>query len=154
MIMRWGVIFVLLAVLGLSVGCDLRYGFVESEFQLSAQSRLPMWFTIPQSYSRKDLNVTITFYTHPIFENKVRMIVYGPAPERRKLMEKIAVSRWHPITEQQFEKQQGYGVYPSYLIITVDGIEEIFEHRSKGNILYITDDPQVTYILKQPKQSH
>ncbi len=152
--MRWGVIFVLLAVLGLSVGCDLRYGFVESEFQLPPQSRLPMWFAIPQSYSRNDLNVTITFYTHPLFENKVRMIVYGPAPERRKLMEKIGVSRWHPITEQQFKQQQGYGVYPSYLIITVDGIEEIFEHRSKGNILYITDDPQVTYILKQPKQSH
>lgn len=151
--MRSVLIVVLLYVSGLFVGCDLRYGFVESMFQLSEESRLPGWFAIPQGYSRKDLKVTVTFYTHPIFENKVRIVVYGPSPERRILMDKVGTSRWHPVTEQQFKKQQGYGVYPSYLIVTVDGVDDIFEHRYKGNILYITDDPRITYVLRQQKPS-
>jgi len=47
------------------------------QFQLSEDSRLPRWF-ISQDYSRKDLKITITFYTHPIFKNKVKIVIYGP----------------------------------------------------------------------------
>jgi hypothetical protein len=87
--------------------------------------------------------MSLTFYTHPLFENKVKIVVYGPSPGRKMLKEQIGNSRLHPITERQFKEQREYAVYPSYLIVTVDGIEEIFEHREKGNILHITDEPSV-----------
>ena len=137
--------FILLLLLGSIFlgGCDPRYGIIESEFTLSPDSRLPKWFTIPDSYTRKDLSMTLTFYTHPFF-SKVKMVVQGPAPERKILLKKIGTHRWHPLTEKQ-----GYDKYPTYSIISVAGVEEVFEQRQLEPILYITDDPKLTEAIKQ-----
>lgn len=54
--------------------------------------------------------------------------------------------RYHPDSEKR-----GITNYPIYVIITVDGIEEVFEHRQIGDIVYITDDPKLTSTLKQEK---
>ena len=148
--MRQATILTMVKLLFLFCSCDPRYGFIESNFQLSPDSRLPRWLTIPSGYSRKDLTVTLRFYTHT-FLNKVKIDVHGPLPEHKKLMEKIGTVRWHPFSEQQFKEQRGYGVYPNYSIIVVDHIEEIFEQRCKGDILTITDDPKLTQALKQSK---
>lgn len=146
-------VFIIFFISIILAGCDLRYGLEESNFQLSEDSRFPKWFNL-QDHPRKDLKMTVTFYTHPIFKNKVKMVLYGPLPDRKKLMEKIGDSQWHPFTEQQFKEQKKYGVYPNYSIITVDGIAEVFEQRKQEDILYITDDPQITSILKQSTASH
>jgi hypothetical protein len=122
--------------------CNPKYGFIESEFKLSAESRLPKWVDIPSGYKRSELTMTITFYTHP-FLKKVKMIVYGPAPEHKVLIEIVGDQRFHPLTE---EKPRDY--YPRYIIISVKGVEEVFENREPGPVLYVTDDPKVTYILK------
>ena len=82
--------------------------------------------------------MTITCYVVP-FGGKAQMIIYGPPPERKKLMEKAGKQRWHPLSEKEYDKQ-----YPNYTIITVDGFAEVFEQRQKGDILYVTDDPKVT----------
>lgn len=123
-----------------SSGCDTEYGFIESNFRLAAESRLPKWFSVPPGYERKDLLVTIYLYTG----GKVKMTLYGPPPERKKLDEKAGTNRWHPLTEQQFKEIKGYGVYPNYSIITIDGQEEVLEQKRMEDILYITDDPKIT----------
>ena len=113
------------------LGCNPRYGFIESEFSLAADSRLPKWIVIPSGYSREDTSISITFYS----SNKVRFTVRGPAPDHKILIEKIGTFRWHPIT-----KQKGYNVYPLYSIISVDGIEETFEQRKPEPFLYVVDN--------------
>jgi hypothetical protein len=128
------VIFIILILL---CSCNPRYGFIESDFRLSSESRLPKWVDIPSGYSRQDLTMTITFYTHP-FLSKVKMVVYGPGPEHKVINETIGDQWYHPITK----KQPGY-VYPRYIIISVNGIKEIFEHKERGPILWITDDPKI-----------
>jgi len=122
--------------------CDFRYGFIESEFNLSTESRLPKWVDIPSGYLRKDLTMTITFYTHPFFK-KVKMIVRAPAPDHKVIMEIIGNQRYHPLTEEQPRD-----TYPGYIVISVKGIEEVFEQRERSPVLYITDDPKVTCFLK------
>jgi hypothetical protein len=33
--------------------------------------------------------------------------------------------------------------YPNYAIVTIDGITEVIEHRERGSVFYITDDPDI-----------
>jgi hypothetical protein len=136
---NWELITVVIVIWSLT-GCDPRYGFMESRFRLADESRLPKWFNAMENYARKDLKVIITFYTHPIFESKVRICLYGPPQEERKLDEKIGTRIWHRTTLRESDKGS-LPVYPSYVTITVDDAEEVFEHRSKGDILYIVDKP-------------
>lgn len=119
------------------ISCNPRYGFIESEFRLSPDSRLPKWFHIPSGYLRKDLKMTITFYTHP-FLKKVKMVVKGPEPEQKVLMEAIGDQRYHPETE---DKPRDF--YPRYIIISVRDMDEVFENQKEGPILHITDDPKL-----------
>lgn len=139
---RLRIMSILLVVTSL-LGCVSRYGVLESIFQLSADSRLPKWVDIPPSYSRKDIAMTIECYSLPPILYTAVMKVYGPQPEHRKLMEKVGTIRTHPITKQQFGEKRSYSVFPNYLIISVNGIEEVFEHRSKGDILYVSDEPNL-----------
>lgn len=135
-------IYVLLLCMNFA-GCDPRYGFMESQLKLAAESRLPKWFSVPPGYDRKDLTVSIDFFTSPS-GMKVKMALYGPSPERKKLEEKAGASRWHPMTEQKSGGKEGYAIFPNYTIISIDGLEEVFEQRRPENILYVTDDPKIT----------
>jgi len=140
------IVCVLLACLTLA-GCDPRYGFLESQFNLSDNSRLPKWFVIPQGYSRGDFKMSIDLYTSPLpFLNNVVITIYGPYPSDNVLMKKAGKEKWHPLTLQQFKEKGSYDVCPNYSIITIDNIEEVFEQkcREPGNIIYITDDPKLT----------
>lgn len=113
--------------------------FPESNFRLAPDSRLPKWFYVPPGYSRKDLSVKIYYFTPIISRSSFKAILLGPPPEFKKLDSKIGIHRWHPETERK-----GYDKYPSYVIASVDGIEEIIEHRWKEAIFYITDAPAIS----------
>jgi hypothetical protein len=136
------IILVLLFMVSLC-SCNPKYGFIESEFQLSPESRLPKWVHIPSGYARENLTMTITFYTHP-FLSKVKLVVNGPAPDYKLINETIGDQRYHPLT-----KKQPRDVYPRYIIISVKDIQEVFEHKTRVPILYITDDPKLVSGLKQ-----
>jgi hypothetical protein len=94
----------LLLLLAATVGCDLRYGFVESRFRLANESRLPKWFRMRAGYSRQDVRVVFTFYTHPIFDDKVVAVFYGPPPESKQLDESIGTRRVHPVTQREYKR--------------------------------------------------
>ena len=115
--------------------CDLRYGIIESSFILSPESRLPKWLTLPTGYSRDKVRIEILVYTHPIKENII-CIVYGPPPEQRILIEYVGTKRYP--TDMQ---KRGRSTYPRYIVIKVNGIEEVFEQRQSDNLLYVSDAP-------------
>ena len=131
--------------------CDPRYGFLESNFKLADRSRLPKWFTIPQGHGRFDFKMTINLYTKVLpFTNNVVVTIYGPIPDNKVVMKKAGKERWHPYTLRQFKEKGSYDVCPTYQIITIDNVEEVFEHKceGEGDILYITDDPKLRDGLK------
>lgn len=141
----WLKVGVTIIVAILFCGCDPRFGMKENELRLSPESRLPRWFQAPPDYTRKDLTMTITTYI-ATSGLQSRMVIRGPAPAYKVLSDKIGPKKIHPLTEQQ-----GYDKYPLYAIITVDGVEEVFEQRRPEAIFYISDDPKYTSVLKQQK---
>jgi hypothetical protein len=125
--------FIVLVMIICFCGCDARYGFIESEFTLSPESSLPKWVTLPAQFQRKDLSMEIILYTHPIFR-KVKVVLRGPAPDFKVLQEVTGDQVDHPLT-----KSQPRDAFPGYIVISVNGIEEIFEQRTRNSILYIKD---------------
>jgi hypothetical protein len=127
-------------------GCDfVKYGFPSAQHKLSPESRLPKWVDISPEYTRAELTMEIWIYVHPIFIlSKDKLIVRGPAPEHKVIQEIVATWRTHPLT-----KEQSWDVYPIYSILSVNGVEEVFEQREPKNILYVSDDPRVTAVLKK-----
>lgn len=134
---RYCIGFIGIILCFLLLACDPRYGIVESIFELAPESRFPRWFDV-SGYQKRDITMRITLYTSPFGGANAKLIVYGPPPERKKIMEKAGKERWHPISEIEYDKK-----YPNYTIITVDGIDEVFEKKQPGDILYITDDPRI-----------
>lgn len=127
--------------------CDIRYGLLESMFQLAPESRLPRWIDV-SGYQRNDLTMAINLYTNLflIGQSNTQIIIYGPPPERKKIIEIPGRVRWHPFSEKDYDTK-----YPSYIIITVNGCDEVFEKKRPGDILYITDDPKVTTGYRKEK---
>ena len=135
-------VILIIALLPFLSSCDPRYGFVENELELAPESRLPIWFKMPAKYSRSDITVTITTYSSPL-GFKTRIVIHGPAPDFKVLMDKVGTKRMHPYTEQR-----GYFQYPLYAIISIAGTEEVYEQRRPEPIFYISDDPSLQHALK------
>ena len=89
--------FLILILIVSSIGCHPLYGFIESEFTLAPESRLPRWFTMPAGYTRKDVTMTITLYSNP-FGIKAKVVIRGPEPEYAVLMKKSGKYRSHPLS--------------------------------------------------------
>jgi len=120
----------LLLVLG-AVGCDYRYGFIESNFILAEDSRLPKWVSDSSIENREYYKVEFTFHTHPFF-NKVKIVVSCLEDRQDCTQEYIGDYYVH---EKSRDKPRNF--YPSYLVISVNGVDEVFEHQKRGNILSV-----------------
>ena len=130
--LRYKYLFILLFLLG---ACHPLHGCVESNLELAPESRLPRWFEVPEGLTRKDVSVTISYWT----DGQAEVSLIGPSPKHIVIAEVIGTSRWHPLTEQR-----GYSKYPTYSYIKVGNIEELIVHRWPGNILHIEDYPAVS----------
>jgi hypothetical protein len=121
------------------LGCSF---FAESSFDLSPESRLPRWFTLPPGRSRADVSVEMAYYidssavTAKFTLSSVKMF-------RRTLAEVVGKPRGlQPLTLRNPPPGSPPG-YPMYEVITARGITEIIEHRKMEPIFYVTDDPAV-----------
>lgn len=119
------------------LGCDF---FPESTFELASESRLPKWFTLPKELSRSDVTVTMSYYIRPSGRTATFTLLNT---KKQKLAEvKGTQTGLEPLTLKKPRPGFPPG-YPSYEIITVNGVTEIVEHRKMEPIFYITDDPAV-----------
>jgi len=125
----------------LTTGCDLRYGFVESELKLSTESRLPKFVSATNDIKSNYQSVTITIYSNPL-GNKAKVVVSSKYHRQKILYDEVGNFRWHPLTQNQFKKLNRYDVYPQYFIIKVKNIEETFVQKTKGDIIYVADEPK------------
>jgi hypothetical protein len=115
-------------------------GCAESNFELSPESRIPAWFTIPRGLSRGDVTISLTYYTGPSVKFKL-WDSHG-----RNLAEVSGLSSLEPYPSGP--KTPGGGVdersYPLYEIVRANGITEVIEHRRQfDRWFYITDDPEI-----------
>jgi hypothetical protein len=118
-------------------GCEY---FPESTFQLARDSRLPKWITLPPGLTRADVSIEMSYYVKPwgrsatfiLRDKKGRILakVHG----KQKGLEPLHLKN----------PPQGFDPgYPSYEVITVNGVSEIIEHRKMEPIFYVNDDATV-----------
>jgi hypothetical protein len=129
--------FVALTVAGSALGCEW---FPESTFELARESRLPKWITLPPGVSRADVSITMSYYILPWGRSATFILKDTRGQKLTKVHGKLQGSK--PL--QLKHPPPGFPPgYPSYEVITVNGVAEIIEHRRMEPIFYITDDPAV-----------
>jgi hypothetical protein len=112
----------------------------ESTFGLASESRLPKWITLPRGLTRADASVTMSYYSMPWGGSAIFVLRDTKGKTRTKVRGKTR--GWGP----NYLKHPPPGFppgYPSYSVITVNGITDIIEHRKPEPIFYVTDDPAV-----------
>jgi len=129
--------FVTLTIAGSAIGCEW---FPESTFELASESRLPKWITLPPGLTRADISITMSYYVKPWGGSATFILKDTKGQIRTKVAGKV--KGLEPL--QLKHPPPGFPPgYPSYELITVNGITEIIEHRKPEPIFYITDDPAV-----------
>ena len=131
-------LFVALAILGSTTGgCDW---FPESTFELASESRLPKWIVLPPGLTRADVSISMSYYVMPWGRSAIFTLRDSKKQMRAKLHGKVKG------LEPLYLKDPPPGFppgYPSYEIVTVNGVTEIIEHRKLEPLFYITDNPAV-----------
>jgi hypothetical protein len=131
-------LFIALAILGsATVGCEY---FPEATFELANESRLPKWFNLPHGLARPDVSVTMNYYTAPwgrsatFVLHDMKKHVLAKIDGKMKGTEPLQLKMW---------TQGDTNGYPSFEVITANGMTEIIEHKKMEPIFYITDNPAV-----------
>jgi hypothetical protein len=118
-------------------GCD---SFPESSFELAHESRLPKWFALPSVLSRSDVTVTMNYYITSSGRTSKFILLDA---KKNKLAEVNGTQKGLEPLKLKNPRPGSPPGYPTYEIVTANGITEIIEHRKMEPIFYITDDPAV-----------
>jgi hypothetical protein len=119
------------------VGCRW---FPESTFELTSESRLPKWTTLPPGLTRADVSIRMSYYITPWGRNATFIL---QDKKGRTLTRAYGKEKGSEPFQLKHPPQGFPPGYPAYEVITVNGITEIIEHRKMEPIFYITDDPAV-----------
>jgi hypothetical protein len=123
------IVAVCISVFGMS-GC------VESYFRIASESRLPRGLEIPPGLTRADVSATVDYYT----SDKAKFILRDKnGREIGMVIGHIEGTPLHLRTPPQGHEPR----YPVYVLIVINGVTEIMEHRRPEDILYVTDDPGI-----------
>jgi len=128
--------FVALVILGSAMmgGCEY---LPESTFKLANESRLPKWIILPSGRTRADVTITMSYYDNPWpWGSDVKITVQDATKQ-------ILVKAYGKEKELRPPPPGFPPSYPGYVVITVNGITDIVEHRKMEPIFYVTDDPAV-----------
>ena len=129
--------FVALTIAGSAIGCDW---VPESTFELASESRLPKWITLLPGLTRADVSIKMSYYVKPWGRSATFILQDTKGKIRAKIDGKEKGSEPFQLKHPPPGFPPGY---PSYEVITVNGVTEIIEHRKPEPIFYITDDPAV-----------
>lgn len=125
----------------LLTSCSPVRGFLESEFNLSPDSRLPAWYPkLPDGYSKADVTIRMQYYA-PLFD--VDNVVFLVESGGRTLYKGTGRSVHHPKYWAWAHKDWPARAHPGYVNVTLDGKTEIIEHRKMEPIFYVSNEEAV-----------
>jgi hypothetical protein len=90
-----------------------------------------VWIKLPPTVQRQDVSLTLNYYSNPFGPN-AKFILRN---KRGDILEEVSGND-KPIGNTLSE-------YPLYVLVEVNGVSEIVEHRTKGDVFYISDDPVI-----------
>jgi hypothetical protein len=97
--------------------------------------------------SRRDLTVTMSYYIKPTGRTAT-FELYDL--KKHRLAKVNGTQRGSEPLQLQAPRRGSPPGYPSYEVITVDGIVDIIEHRRMEPVFYVTDNPDVWRELGVP----
>ena len=118
------------------IGCQY---FPESTFELASESRLPKFVTLPPGLTRADVSLKMSYYVKP-WGRDATFILRSGGRTLAKVNGKQKGSE--PLRLKNPPQGFPHG-YPSYEVITVNGITDIIEHKKMEPVFYTTDDAAV-----------
>jgi hypothetical protein len=114
--------------------------FPESTFQLSDASRLPKWFALNAGLSRSQVTVEMSYYISPLGGTATFVMKQRDgsviSTAKGKVRGDHPIYLGPPISDPLRR-------YPSYEVVTVNGISEAIEHRAMEPIFFVSDDAVV-----------
>jgi hypothetical protein len=116
----------------LVLGCKY---FPESTFQLARDSRLPKWITLPAGLTRKDVELTMSYYIKP-WGDSASFTLQNDKHVIQHIEGKVLCTR-------PFSLKGSKSDYPSYEPVVIGGRTELIEHKRMEPIFYVTDDAAV-----------
>lgn len=111
-----------------------RYGVLGANFRLAKDSRAPIWVKNASKEPNGNLDIKIWIYE----SGKTRIIVSLPGIFGKKIQEGLGSYRWH--SDSLKEANPGL-VRPNWIVIKVNGTEEVYENRESNDKLWIVDKP-------------
>ncbi len=124
-------LIIITAVVGMALnGCGF---FPEATFTLSPASRLPSWFKLPPGYSRADVTVSMSYF---VLSNG-SIARFKMSTTRGETISRVTGTLRGLKPSVLPGSHDGY---PSYEVISVNGMVEVVEHRAMEPIFYVTDD--------------
>jgi hypothetical protein len=119
------------AVVGMALnGCGF---FPEATFALSPASRLPSWFKLPPGNSRADITVSMSYYV----QSNGRVARLEMSTLRGQTISSVTGTLRGLKPSVLPGSHDGY---PSYEVISVNGVVEVVEHRALEPLFYVSDD--------------
>lgn len=135
--MRKAALILLVVTLIVLGGCGQKS---ESTFDLAPESRLPKWFTLPTGKSRSDVSVAMSYY----IDSAGRKSKLTLLDSKKQTIVEVNGTQMGSAPFQLKNPRPGFPAgYPSYEILTVNGITELIEHRQMEPLFYIVDDSEV-----------
>jgi hypothetical protein len=125
----------LLAVVlvGLTLSCD-RNGTISASFRLREDSPLPGWVVLPLGTTRAEVSVAITSYEATTRGTWKEKIAVRDKRNGRIIQEDMGSGYWHPDSERD---KAPAGTYPNWVIIEVNGTNDIYEQSEANDLLKI-----------------
>ena len=125
--------------------CHPTKGVLESEFTLSPESRLPIWFDeLADDTTREEVTIYLRYYTSPFdVDDTILILKKG----WRTLGKVSGKSEHHPKYWAWAHEDWPNRLYPGFVIITAEGKTEIIEHRKMEPIFYVSSEESVKQIM-------
>jgi hypothetical protein len=115
-------------------------GCLESSFQLSEESRLPKWFSVPNGMDRNVLSVQMDL--HSTFSGGKAVFKLYKKGDLLNIKKYTVTTDEQPNIRSVQLNSQSSG-YPRYKVVTINGITDVVELRKMEPVFYMTDDPAV-----------
>jgi hypothetical protein len=116
-------------------------GCAEATFDLAEESRLPKWFDIPAGLDRRDLTVRMSYYGSLSSQRRAVFTMYGRNGDE---VGEVTGSLQGTVPISDVPHKMGERLpYPGYEVVSANGITEVIEHRERGPVFHVCDDPVV-----------
>ena len=123
-----------------TAACSPTRGCIESNFELARESRVPSWFDIPPGVSRANLTVELTYWLGPVGRTATVTLRDRGGRKVKSVVATMQGDEPHALVPVA---PTGPFPYPSYEILSAEGVTEVVEHRRMEPIFYVVDDAEV-----------